>query len=75
VNCRGRISAQMRLLSHRRELAAIVADIGDLVGDDQVMLGVDSGLDIVSDHARILPLVAIDRASGSVSEICLSGAA
>ena len=24
---------------------------------------------------RILPLVAIDRASGSVSEICLSGAA
>jgi len=24
------------------------------VGDDQVMIGVDSGLDIVADHARIL---------------------
>jgi hypothetical protein len=36
----------LRLLRHRRELAAIVADIGDLVSDDQVMLGVDSGLEL-----------------------------
>ena len=39
VNCGG-IPAQVRLLRHRRELAEIVAGIGDLVGDDQVMLGV-----------------------------------
>jgi hypothetical protein len=61
----------LRLLGHLRDLAAVVAYIGDLVRDDQVMLGVDRGLDIVADHAR----VAIDRASGPVSAICLSGAA
>jgi hypothetical protein len=34
----------LRLLGHRRELAAIVADIGDRVRKDQVMPRIDHGL-------------------------------
>jgi len=55
---------------------SIVADIGDLVRDDPVMPRIDHGLHIVADQRPVsLPLVAMGRASGSVSEICLSGAA
>ena len=37
------------LFAHRCELRAVAADIGDLVGEDEVMLGVDGKLDIVAD--------------------------
>ena len=39
------------LLGHRRELGAVVALVDDLMGDDQVVLSIDGGLDIVADHA------------------------
>ena len=39
------------LARHVRQLAAIMADVGDLVGDDQMMPGVDGRLDVVADHA------------------------
>ena len=42
----------MRLLGHRRELAAIIAEIGDLVRNDQVMLRIDHRLHIVAEPAR-----------------------
>ena len=29
-----------------------MADIGDLMGDDEVVLGVDRNLDVVTDHSR-----------------------
>jgi hypothetical protein len=45
------------------------------VRHDQMVLGVDSGLHIVADHTVPRPLVAIERASGSVSQTCWSGAA
>jgi hypothetical protein len=32
-----------------------VTGVGDLVGHDQVMLGVDGGLDVVADHATSAP--------------------
>jgi hypothetical protein len=39
--------------------------------DDQVMFSIDCDLHIVTDHApEPRPLVAIERLSGSVSEIC-----
>ena len=44
----------LRLPSHARELAAIVADIGDFVRDDQMMLRIDHGLHVVADHAGVL---------------------
>jgi hypothetical protein len=44
----------LRLLRHHRELAAIVADIGDLMRNDQVMLRIDHGLHIVADQPRVL---------------------
>src|SRR5579862_8959585 len=62
------------LKPHRHKLLAIVPLIGHLVGHDQMVLGVDGDLYIVADVAVSLPLVAIERASGSVSEICWSGA-
>ena len=55
--------------------AQSTSDVGDLMGDDQVVLGIHRGLDVVADHAGALPLVAIERASASVSETCPSGAA
>ncbi len=35
---------RLGLASHVRELIAVVADIGDLMGHDQVMLRVNGGL-------------------------------
>jgi ABC-type amino acid transport substrate-binding protein len=40
-----------RLLSHRGQLGSVMADVGDLVGDDQMVLGLHRGLDVVSDDA------------------------
>jgi hypothetical protein len=37
-------------------LRPIAADIGDLVGDDEVVLGVDSGLHVVANQASPLGL-------------------
>jgi hypothetical protein len=39
-----------------------------------MVLGVDRDLYIVADGSGALPLVAIERASGSVNETCWSGA-
>jgi hypothetical protein len=43
--------------------------------DNQMVLGIDRYLHIVANDARTRPLVAIERLSGSVSEICLSAEA
>jgi hypothetical protein len=48
------------------QLVFVVADVDDLVRDDQMVFGIHNRLHVVADHA--LPLVAIARASGSVSE-------
>jgi hypothetical protein len=39
-------------LRHPRELPAVIAEVGDIVGDDQMVFGVDGDLDIVSDAQR-----------------------
>ncbi len=39
------------LRGHREQLGAVMADVGDFVGDDQMMLGIHRGLDVVADHA------------------------
>jgi hypothetical protein len=41
----------LRLLRHGGELRAIRADIGDLVRDDQMVLGLDRDLHVVADDA------------------------
>jgi len=67
------------LCRHVSQLVTVMANVGDLMGNDKVMFGVEGNLDVVTDLCPlgIIPvsrsLVAIDRASGSVSEICLSG--
>ena len=58
---------------HGRKLLAVVPLISHLVRHDQMVLRVDGDLHVVADLAVPLPLVAIDRASGSVSETCWSG--
>jgi len=40
-----------RLLGHGRESSAVVADIGDLVGHDQMMRGIDGGLYVAAHRA------------------------
>ena len=41
-----------------------MAEVGDFVGDDQMMLGIDRGLDVIADDAGAAAvLVAIERAS------------
>ena len=64
-----------RLFGHRHQLIAVVADVGDLVRHDQVVLRIDRSLHVVADDAGAAPLVAIDRASGSVNETCRSALA
>ena len=39
------------LLGHREQLGAVMADVGDFVGDDQMVLGIDRGLHVVADDA------------------------
>jgi hypothetical protein len=46
------------LTRHVRELIAVVADIGDVVGHDQVVLRIGGGLHIVADNGG-------SRAAGS----------
>ena len=69
------IHCGLRLLRYRSQLAPVIPDIGDLMGNDQVMPGVHGGLDVVARDAGSLAAWAIERASGSVSEICLSAVA
>ena len=38
------------LACHAGELVAVVADVGHLMGHDEVMLRIDGGLDIVANH-------------------------
>src|SRR6185312_14566489 len=47
-------SRRLRLLAHIGKLASVMADVGDLVGNDEVVGRVDRGLDIIADHARAL---------------------
>ena len=51
-------------------MRAITTDIGHFVRDDEMVLGIDRDLDVVADNAGAAPLVAIERESGSVSDIC-----
>ena len=39
------------LLRHRRQLGPVIADVGDLVRDDQVVLVIDRGLHVVANNA------------------------
>ena len=49
----------------------LVTEVGDLVRDNQVVHGIDGGLHRVYPTMPVpLPLVAIERASESVSEAC-----
>ena len=54
-------------MPHRGQLRPVAANIGDLVGHDQMVLGVDGHLDIVADDAGALaagrhrPGVGIDQ--------------
>ena len=43
-----------RLAAHRGQLRPVAADIGHLVRDDQMVLGVDGDLHVVADDARAL---------------------
>ena len=47
----GRVS---RLAAHRGQLGPVAADIGDLVRDDQMVLGIDGDLHVVADDAGAL---------------------
>ena len=38
-------------LRHRRQLGSVVADVGDFMRNDQVMLAVDRSLDVVANDA------------------------
>ena len=38
------------LCCHVGELVTVMPNIGDLMGNDEVMLGVDGNLDVVTDH-------------------------
>lgn len=51
----------------------IVSDIRHLVCDDQVMLHIHGGLNVVVHYAEPLPLVAMNRGSGSIIDRCLPG--
>ena len=57
------------------QLRPVAAGIGDVVHNHQMMLGVDGHLNIEADDAGSLAARRIERASGSVRETCLSGAA
>ena len=52
----GLVHGLARSTRHLRELAAVVAHIGDLVRNDQVVLGIHSNLHVVAHHASTLGL-------------------
>ena len=45
---------RLRPLGHGRKLRPVVTDVGHLMRDDQMMLGVDRDLDVVADEYRSL---------------------
>ena len=57
---------------HRGQLRLVIADIGDLVGDDQVRSSIDRRRNVVADEVGAIAVGAMELASGSVSEICTS---
>ncbi len=59
---------------HGRKLVAVVPLIDHLMGDDQMVLGVDGDLNIVADGGGAFAAGGHRTASGSVSETCWSGA-
>jgi hypothetical protein len=58
----------LRLPRHVGQLVFVVADVGDLVRDDQMVFGIHHRLHVVADHAGAFAVGAMARASGSVSE-------
>ena len=60
-------SDQIALFPEDR-LARICRKFRVRVRDDQMVLRIDRGLHVVADHARAPAAVAIERASGSVSD-------
>ena len=58
-----------------RELRSVGPDVGHLMRDDQMMLGVDGDLDVVAHDAGAAAAGRHRAASGSVSDICWSGVA
>ena len=60
----------LRLFGDVRKLCAIRAHIRHLVRDDEMALGIDRDLHIVTHDAGAATAVAIERLSGSVNEIC-----
>src|ERR1700730_10227275 len=71
------LHAQRRLglVGHMGELRSVGSVVGYLMHDDQMMVGLDGNLDVVADDAGTAAAGRIERASGSVSEICWSAAA
>ena len=65
-----RFQGCLGLLGHMGELCPVAADVGYLMGDNQMMFSVDRDLNVVAHYARARLLVAIERELGSVSEIC-----
>lgn len=55
------------LLCQRHEPCLVMAEIGDLVGDDQVVRGIPSGLYVEADNGCALAAAGDARASRSVS--------
>lgn len=43
------------LRGHPRKLRAVAADVRDVVRNDQMVLGIDGGLDVVADDSRTEP--------------------
>ena len=60
----------LRLLGDIGKLGPIRAAIGHFVRDDEMMLGINRHLHVVPHDFGPRPLVAIERLSGSVREIC-----
>jgi hypothetical protein len=50
LQCSGR--PRLRLLGHGRELRQVAPDVGHLMRDDQMMLGIDGNLDVVAHNTR-----------------------
>jgi hypothetical protein len=65
-----RFQGCLGLLGHMGELCPVAADVGYLMGDNKMMFSVDRDLNVVATTPEPRPLVAIERESGSVSEIC-----
>ena len=60
-------------LGHGSELGYVRTDIGHVMSNDQMVLGVDGGLHVVAHDAGASAAGRHRAASGSVSDICWSG--